>query len=85
MQTVSDKKKYYAVAEVDSVEIPENYSSSKYHEHISNAVDEALKKTIDYLKSEGYEGKFNASVNVFVREEESVRLIQTVKTKIVVK
>ncbi|BCU69166.1 hypothetical protein [Stygiolobus caldivivus] len=85
METSGEKKKYYAVTEIETVEIPSRYSSSKYHEHISSAIDEALKKTVDYLKSEGYEGKFSANVNVFVREDRSIRLIQTVKTKIIVK
>ncbi|QGR20242.1 hypothetical protein [Stygiolobus azoricus] len=85
METNEEKKKYYAVTEIESVEVPSKFSSSRYHEHISSAIDEALKKTVDYLKAEGYEGKFSANINVFVREDKSVRLIQTVKTKLIVK
>ena len=79
-----DKKKYYAVSETD-LDIPQ--ISSKLHEHISSAVDEALEKTKEYLRSHGYEGKFQANVNVFVKDEDegAPRLIQTIKTKIVVK
>ncbi|BFH72442.1 hypothetical protein SJAV_03860 [Sulfurisphaera javensis] len=78
-----ERKKYYAITELD-LDIPQ--ISSKMHEHISSAIDEALDKVKEYLKNQGYEGKFQANVNVFVREEgETPRLIQTVKTKIIVK
>ncbi|MBP1358297.1 MAG: hypothetical protein JZD40_07455 [Sulfolobus sp.] len=79
-----ERKKYYAITELD-LDVPQ--ISSKMHEHISSAIDEALTQIKEYLKSHGYEGKFQANVNVFVREEdeESPRLIQTVKTKIVVR
>jgi len=78
------RKKYYAISEMD-LDIPQ--ISSKMHEHISSAIDEAIDQIKNYLKNHGYEGKFQANVNVFVREEdeEAPRLIQTVKTKIVVK
>ena len=78
------RKKYYAVSEMD-LDIPQIFS--KMHEHISSAIDEALEKTKEYLKSHGYEGKFQTNVNVFVKEEEeeAPRLIQTVKIKITVK
>lgn len=83
MGALEERKKYYAITELD---IDGSQISSKLHEHISSAIDEALNKAKEYLKSQGYEGKFQANVNVFVREEdESPRLIQTVKTKIIVK
>ncbi|BAK54718.1 MULTISPECIES: hypothetical protein [Sulfolobaceae] len=83
MRASEEIKKYYAITELD-LDVPQ--IASKMHEHISSAIDEALDRVREYLKTHGYEGKFQANVNVFVKEEgETPRLIQTVKTKIIVK
>jgi len=79
------KGKYYAIVNIDEIELPENIVKSDFHEHISNAVDEVLNKVKNYLSKKGMVGKFYASVNVFTRDDRSPRLIQTINTKIIVK
>jgi hypothetical protein len=79
MMVNEEKKKYHAVIEVNSLQL-----SSDYYEHVSSAIDDVLRKAKDYLKSQGYEGKFLAEVSVYVKEEDAERLIQTVRTKIIV-
>ncbi|MEM0373952.1 MAG: hypothetical protein QXV69_03900 [Sulfolobaceae archaeon] len=85
MRLNNGKGKYYAIANIDELELPENIIKSDFHEHISNAVDEVLNKIRNYLSKNGIIGKFHASVNVFTRDDISPRLIQTINTKIVVK
>ncbi len=77
-----DFKKYYAKATV--------YPSigdqivTRSHEHISNAVDEAIEKAKMMLKSNGYVGKAEIHIEIYAEEDEGTYLIQSVKTKIVV-
>lgn len=85
MKVDNGRKKYYAIANIDSLELPDNITKSDFHEHISNAVDEVLSKIKSYLTKNGMTGRYFASVNVFTKDDISPRLIQTVNTKIVIK
>ncbi|EZQ03206.1 MULTISPECIES: hypothetical protein [Acidianus] len=75
-------RKFYAVAQIDNFEVPENIATSKLHLHISSAIDEAIENVKEYLKNSGLNGNFATNVLVFVREESVTRLIETVKAKI---
>lgn len=86
MGPLDGRKKYYAIGETDlDLDVPQ--ISSRMHDNISSAVDETIERIKEYLKNQGYEGKFHANINVFIKDEDegAPRLIQTVKTKIVVK
>lgn len=78
----SDRKKFYAVVKVESLEVPDVISKTGLHDHISSAVDEILSNVKNYLKDQGIVGKFNAQIEVFAKEESVARLIESIKTKI---
>ncbi len=77
-----DRKKFYAIARVENLELPDYISKTSLHSHVSSAVDEAMDNVKVYLKNKGINGKFNTHIDVFAREESVVRLIESIKAKI---
>ncbi len=75
-------QKFFAVGKVDSVEVPEDVTLTGDHKHISGAVDEAIAKLEEFLRSQGMKGKFTARIEVFVKDEESSNLVESIKARI---
>lgn len=82
MESEEEKRKFFAVVKVENLELPEYIGKTKLHSHISSAVDEAMENIKLYLKDQGIMGKFLTNIQVFVKEESMIKLVETIKAKI---
>lgn len=82
MEAMDEKRKFYAVIKVENLDLPEYVEKTRFHEHISSAVDEAMENIKSYLKTQGIVGKFLTNIQVFAKEGSMNRLVEVIKAKI---